>query len=215
MIDRYLKDEKVTIHDNYNGTYSIPYQDNIDELVNIKNEIDVLSEALDNVNQTNFLMDDLINILKGIIYVFGAILMSVLGSVSNIPILAEGMPYVAVILGISYGRKVKKNNISREEGLELQKNYLQEEIEKKKYQKVQLLREKSHKDNLIKEEVVVLDIIKKKKELLEHTLNLLMDYKMNQEYFRKNFDKHTLEKVLDSEEDTKIIQDVIIKEIRR
>ena len=124
------------------------------------------------------------------------------------------MPFLGVLFGVIYGYKTNKKIDNQVAGLELQKTYILEEMAKKQNEKEFLERNKN-KNYLKREEVITLDTISKKKLLLQNTLDLLMNYKLNQAYFRKNFDKKNLGNILETEEEKRLIQDVIIREIRR
>ena len=214
MIDRYLKDKEVTIHDDFRGTFSVPYQDSIGEIVNIDNDIELLNMALKEVEDYSFLTSDFINILKDLICIFSGILLSILLKLNNFLFLANLSSIIGIVLETLCAYKSKTEKEKKIEGLNLQRNYILDEIKMKKIQKAILERNRS-KANFLKEEVIVLDTIAKKKALLQNNLELLMNYKMNQAYFLKNFDKHTLGNIVDSEEDKKFIQEVIVKEMRR
>ncbi len=214
MIDRYLKDNVVTIHDDFRGTFSVPYQDSIGEIVNIVNDIELLNIALKEVEDYSFLTSDFINVLKDLICIFSSIFLSILLGLNDFDFLANAMPIIGIIMGTLYDYRYKKEKDKKIEGLNLQKNYIIDEINKKKSQKAILERNRAQK-YLVKEEVIVLDKIAKRKALLQSTLDLLMDYKLHQRYFCKNFDNKTLGNILKTEEEKRLIQDVIVKERRR
>ena len=214
MIDRYLKDKVVTIHDDFRGTFSVPYQDSIGEIVNIDNDIELLNDALKELENTSFLATDFINVLKNLICIFSGIFLSILLNLNNFIFLSSAMPIIGIIMGTLQDYRYKKEKDKKLEGLNLQKNYIIDEINKKKSQKAILERNRAQ-ECLVKEEVIVLDKIAKRKALLQSTLDLLMDYKLHQRYFCKNFDNKTLGNILKTEEEKRLIQDVIVKERRR
>lgn len=215
MIDRYLKGKEITIHDSLLGTRNIPYQDNIEELVTIHNDIEILNDALRELENSSFIVDDFISILKVLIYLLSGIFMSVLGSLNHLLFLRDFMPSIGIVLSALYAYKAKKTKNKKVKGLELQKEYILSEIAKKRSREKILVANKTHKEILLEEKIISLDTIAKKRNLLQSTLDLLMNYKEHEKYYRKNFDNHNLEKILQNEEDKRLIQDVIIREIRR
>lgn len=210
MIDRFLKDKEVTIHDSLLGTYHVPYQDNIDEIVALDNDIDLLNEALREIERKGSIKYSIINFLKSLTYVYSSIFVYLLSSYKNKYLIA----YMTLILEFSCYRNSKKSYEGQRNGLDLQKVYILDEIAKKKRAKELLKNDKSN-THMVKEEIITLDAIAKKRALLQETLDLLMAYKMHQRFYQKNFDNQTLGEVLPREEEKRLIQDIILKERRR
>lgn len=214
MIDRFLKDKEVTIHDSLLGTYHVPYQDNIGDIVALDNDIDLLNEALREIEQKGSFKYAIINFLKSLTYVYGSFYAAALFSISNISFFQEFFPFIFLAFEMTCFYNSKKSYEGKRDGVNLQKAYILDEIAKKRSE-IELLKRNKSTTNIVKEEIITLDIIAKRRALLQEKLDLLMSYKMHQRYYQKNFDKQTLGEVLPREDEKRLIQNVIMRERRR
>ena len=100
MIDRYLKEKNVTIHDNINGTYTVTYQDNIDELIKLENEIEILNQALNRLNskeiRTYNRFSNIRNFLKKVITILSMFLLFRISVVNDLKDFQILIPFISI-----------------------------------------------------------------------------------------------------------------------
>ncbi len=213
MIKDYVKiGEKVLVHDSEEGIYEVPYQDNIDLILNTKEDIRVLKEKLEeSQNYENNLEEN----EKNVYLIRNSVFASEV--VFNFIYLVLGMPFalsalifldcilwaLLVVCGL-HAYQNEKNLKKEMDDIQMVISYLKDEINNKKE-----LLEKLEIENLkSKGKLVTLNNGAKKK-LLEKQLDLLVLYKNSRAEGKNAEDILSL---VEDQESEKFVRALISKE---
>lgn len=227
MITEYIKGDPVKVVDDEIGEYELDYQDNIDSIIELDNEIEMIEKKLEEMppqtSFSKFVIKD--TLYKGygllafgitsLILCFGIafvrqtfhILMNILPLLVPYSLLSVVFPAFAIARS--------KRRIKEEEIHQSQVEYLNEKLVQKREERWALQKDRTAEREPTNERVSILDIIEEKRALLLTELRLILEYKSNTEAYMQSYLNDSLDTLVQNEEEKAVVRRLIERDLRK